>query len=476
MGFPAYPQISRGPVRPSAMPGPSLVAANLWALKTNRRPEDVEWFVYIVVHEGGVEIQVPDGPLCFCCGHAVESYRPLTYEQVRKKFSSEAAFRKAFGVVKDTVERAKDALKRMSEEKSISQDKTVGLKVWIPVGLVPADIFAVAFKVPAKSVPIAKIVALPNPTGEDDIEGIVMRHKDIPAGLPHYTAELFVTKSLCMHNILLSSDTVVRQGQADDEFLARCQLANKAHSLNATQFLKIKGFKQYQQSAKTVEDDRKRQELLEKQQGGGGGADDEESATARGQVVTSSRWAEPSRPQVEAQGPRKRGQSTGPRQPAAGGGGGKRAKTAVGAGDPPPGGDSDSIVVTVNGGSREDSLDPLSIMTGARLGRELKGVLHSDQTLRPLPHPFPSNSSFKLHVPLSNGPPPLFAHPPPSALPFRFPPPPLPHHLAPFLLLPPPGPRPPSACLPAPSASPLRLACGWRSFRKAAWPTRRLRH
>ena len=454
---------------PSNLTGPRSAFGHV------RRPEDVEWFVYIVVHEGGVEIQVPDGPLCFCCGHAVESYRPLTYEQVRKKFSSEAAFRKAFGVVKDTVERAKDALKRMSEEKSISQDKTVGLKVWIPVGLVPTDIFAVAFKVPAKSVPIAKIIALPNPTGEDDIEGIVMRHKGIPAGLPHYTAELFVTKSLCMHNILLSSDTVVRQGQADDEFLARCQLANKAHSLNATQFLKIKGFKQYQQSAKTVEDDRKRQELLEKQQGGGGGADDEESATARGQVVTSSRWAEPSRPQVEAQGPRKRGQSTGPRQPAAGGGGGKRAKTAVGAGDPPPGGGSDSIVVTVNGGSREDSLDPVKILTGARQGRELKGVLHSDQTLRPLPHPFPSNSSFKLHVPLSNGPPPLFAHPPPSALPFRFPPPPLPHHLAPFLLLPPPGPRPPSACLPAPSASPLRLACGWRSFRKAAWPTRRLR-
>ena len=171
--------------------------------------------------------RVADGEFCFYCGHASEAFWPLTPDAVRAKYLRDSDFRTEFASCREAARSAHQALEREFKEESIAQSKLSGFKVCIPVGLIPLDVFNIAMKVPAESVPNLKVVTVPCPAGGPEIEGALMRLKDIPPSVPHYEAELFTTKTLTYTDSVLTPDRILRRGQATDEFKARCELAAK---------------------------------------------------------------------------------------------------------------------------------------------------------------------------------------------------------------------------------------------------------
>ena len=171
--------------------------------------------------------RVADGEFCFYCGHASEAFWPLTPDAVRAKYLRDSDFRTEFASCREAARSAHQALEREFKEESIAQSRCSGLKVSIPVGLIPLDVFNIAMKVPAESVPNLKVVTVPCPAGGPEIEGALMRLKDIPPSVPHYEAELFTTKTLTYTDSVLTPDRILRRGQATDEFKARCELAAK---------------------------------------------------------------------------------------------------------------------------------------------------------------------------------------------------------------------------------------------------------
>ena len=193
------------------------------------RQDGTRWFqnIIVVTAEGNQERE-PQGPLCFVCGHSVDSFRPLTYEEVRNKFyRNENGFRAEFSVVQAAVERSSEALEKQIQAESIRQERSLRLRVHVQVAAIPVDLFAIMFGVPAKDVGVAKIVKVPSPEDGSEIDAVLMRLADVPPRVPHYTVELSTSSSLRMDSILLSPETIVRKGQAEDEYSVRAGMLVK---------------------------------------------------------------------------------------------------------------------------------------------------------------------------------------------------------------------------------------------------------
>ena len=136
--------------------------------------------------------------------------------QVKAKVRSCEKFRKEFEKVREVVSQSHQALQRDFDEEMIYSQQNTGIKIAIPL-----DVFTTIFKVPATTVCPSRIITIPAPDGQADIDGACMRLCDIPNSVPRYTGEMYATSTLNLRKVWLSADVIVRDRQAPDEYKAR---------------------------------------------------------------------------------------------------------------------------------------------------------------------------------------------------------------------------------------------------------------
>ena len=287
-----------------------------------------------------------------------------------------------FEKVKEAVSKSHQALQRDFQEEMIYSQQNTGIKIAIPIGLIPLDVFAMIFKLPAKTVCPNRIITMPAPDGQGDIEGVCMRLSDIPDNVPRYTGEMYSTSTLNLRKVLLSPDAIVRQGQAPDEYKVRSKMISQERQgvFKRDSLLKLKSFNLVMKTAQEIGKERENAAAMEQQED----PEDKTPERPNDNVVCSSRFLNSD---VASSGKKTDGKAQKRSRSGAQGGPAKRAK----ADKADDGASVSGISVAIDGADPTNAddgnhgVDVLGILEGKKLGREIKGVLRCSRKLRPAP-------------------------------------------------------------------------------------------
>jgi hypothetical protein len=168
-----------------------------------------------VLDEHDRVLQQPEDDLCQECGLGAEVWPLLTKEALVEKYHKSRDFRRQF---REIAKRLALTVRRLFQQERVTNSAAVGLQVYTKLAFVTVKIFTAQW-MPPNRIPGCKVVSLPNPEGGEELSGILLQRRGLPADLPHYTVKLSATQHAEMKQFVLSADEIQRHGHCKDMFI-----------------------------------------------------------------------------------------------------------------------------------------------------------------------------------------------------------------------------------------------------------------
>lgn len=351
------------------------------------------------VDKAGKKVERSVGTWCWCCGVAAEAWPLWDKEDIVHKYHAGGDFKREFTLVRAGVREAD----RHIEDSTVSKDTVVGLRVIIKCNFVTTTNFTIYFHLPPGSVSGVSVVTVPSPVG-GDLEGVLFSREAFPQDLPHYEIEIYSESSSRLSEMLLSSEDVLRAGQAVDTwtYSNTQSVSSRPAGLKVSGISKLTTVPRAQATAEQVQRDR---EQRENEQGAQDDANEADAAVTC-MAVSGSRLSKlaPQAPPPKKPPGRQRASSKGATTTGFSGGGGAAARAGVAsarggsnasgnfggaqsvAGSvrshtrtaASPGGDGATVLslnaATTPQSARQHGIDLVAILTGWAAGREILGV------------------------------------------------------------------------------------------------------
>ena len=168
-------------------------------------------YITTVDEQGVVVSQVPTEELCKECGDVIyDVYPGMSVDAVKEKRDESPAFVKESDTIK---QRLKERMMKLLLEQSVYSNNSRKLEAYMKVCFVLDQHYSTKFTEPEKLK--CKVVEIPHPTRHQMLKGVLVHPDQMPKNIPHIKVKLSGELMLCMSEMILNTNDLLRAGQAN---------------------------------------------------------------------------------------------------------------------------------------------------------------------------------------------------------------------------------------------------------------------
>ena len=170
------------------------------------------------------------GVLCFVCGRSLECWPLEKLETLLDRHRKNASFRAEVARIRSALEKGIESGRDLERQaQSVNAELTSGLRIVMYCGFVEKQILERHVESPPEKLGL-QLVTVQTPEGAQ--EGVLLALEGLPADLPRWTVQLYTDVSRSLSDVLLSSDDVLREGQARERYTLSMRNFSARSSVN----------------------------------------------------------------------------------------------------------------------------------------------------------------------------------------------------------------------------------------------------